>query len=63
MMAQQAAEGRGLWSLAWQRFLADRVGVVSALLVMLGLLIVRKIDPVEQQPAIPGHAADWLGPA
>ncbi|NDA55737.1 MAG: ABC transporter permease [Betaproteobacteria bacterium] len=39
-MAQQAAEGRGLWSLAWQRFLADRVGVVSALLVMLGLLIV-----------------------
>ena len=35
-----AEQGKGVWTLAFNRFLADRVGVTSAVLVVLGLLLV-----------------------
>jgi peptide/nickel transport system permease protein len=39
-MSARAEQGKGVWTLAFMRFHADRVGVTSAVLVLLGLLLV-----------------------
>ena len=39
-MSAHAEQGKGVWTLAFMRFHADRVGVTSAVLVLLGLLLV-----------------------